>query len=314
MIGACGAAGAMIIGAIVLNWTASADFSMLPFLAEMAPWRLTLIFVGSPAILLAAIFAATLREPARMQAVTREGMALRLVARHLIENRVTYAGFFAAATITSIVNFSVFAWFPSHLIRLYEMPAATAGLLFGGIGVAATLAGGLLIPALAAHLGRKGYVDGSIRVSLACAVLIAPLLLASLLASDLTIALLCLAPSILLQLGVAVLFVTTSPLLSPGMYRAQMAALFFFFVNLVGFGCGPPLVAKVAELLFAGTHAIGNALALVALVLTPVQIALLLWSRKAFCRSWRDAAKMDCAPLGHPASMPPSMTNSAPEQ
>ena len=298
MIGACGAAGAMVVGAIVLGWTTSADFSMLPFLADIAPWRLTLLFVGLPAILFAALFAATTSEPARMQPASRAEMTTSLVVKHLVESRVTYTGFFSAATITSVVNFSIFAWFPTHLIRFFDMPAVTAGLVFGGIGVAATMGGGLVIPAVAIRLGRHGYPDASIRIAIGCAVLIAPLLSAALLAADPGLALLFLAPSMFLQLGVAVLFVSMSPLLSPGMYRAQMAALFFFFINFVGFGLGPPLVAQVAELFLVGPHAIGKALAIVVLLLLPVQIALLFWSREAFCRSAREASELENALRG----------------
>jgi len=67
MIGACGAAGAMIIGAVVLKLAISADFWVLSFIGETAPWRLTLILVGFPAILLTAAVAAIVREPGRLQ-------------------------------------------------------------------------------------------------------------------------------------------------------------------------------------------------------------------------------------------------------
>jgi MFS family permease len=295
MIGACGAAGAMIIGAIVLDWAASAELSMFSLVGDMAPWRLTLILVGAPAILLAAAVAATVSEPERPLPASRETMALHMIARHLFENRVTYAGFFSAATITSVINYSIFAWFPSHLIRVYGMSASSAGMLFGGIGVTATLVGGIVIPWLAVQVGRKGNTDANVRVSMACVGLAAPLLSFSLLTPDLALALLCLAPAILLQLGVAVLFVSTSPLLSPGMYRAQMAALFFLFVNLIGFGVGPPLVAAVAEQFFEGSHGVGSALALLILILVPAQILFMLWSRRAFCRTWQQAADSEAS-------------------
>lgn len=313
-IGACGAAGAMIVGALVLRWVSVADLSDVPFVADMAPWRLTLILVGFPAVLIAGVILVVVEEPARMQPPSREKMKVSTIVHHLLGNRKTYIGFFGAATITSIINFSNFAWFPSHLIRTFELPASSAGMLFGTIGTAATLVGGLIIPYCAACLGRRGYVDANLRVASVCVGLAAPLLVCSLLSADLRLTLLLLALAVLMQLGVAVLFVSTSPLLAPGTFRAQMAALFFLFVNLLGFGVGPTLVAWIAEQLFAGPQSVGNAFALLIVLLVPIQIALLLWSRRFFCDTCQNTAESEKIAGGQPASMPPSMRNSAPEQ
>lgn len=313
-IGACGAAGAMVVGGLVLRWAATADVSFLPILAEMAPWRLTLILVGLPAIVAAGAILVLVDEPARTEPATRESMAFRALAGHVADHRRTYAGFFAAATITSVINYSLFAWFPAHLIRSFAVSSPSAGLLFGGIGMAATLAGGLAIPYLASGLANRGYADANMRVSMGCAGLAAPFIAVSLLSTDLDLALMCLAPAIFLQLGAAVLFVASSPLLSPGIYRAQMAALFFLFVNLLGFGAGPPLVALIGESLFTGPRAVANALTVLVAVLVPAQLAVLWWSLAAFAQSCKAAAEDERAPQGQPASMPPSITNSAPEQ
>ena len=313
-IGACGAAGAMVVGGLVLHWAETADVSSFPIVAQMAPWRLTLVVVGLPAIGAALAILALVDEPARTEPPSPERTSLRALTRHVADNRRTYAGFFAAATITSVLNYSLFAWFPAHLIRSFDISPPSVGLLFGGIGVAATLAGGIAIPFLAGELTRRGYVDANMRVSMACVGLAAPLLGGALLSTDLDLALLCLAPAILLQLGVAVLFVASSPLLSPGVHRAQMAALFFLFVNLVGFGAGPPLTALIGETIFTGPGAAARALAVVVAVFVPVQLAVLWWSLAAFARTYAAAAEEERKTQGHPASIPPSITNSAPEQ
>lgn len=313
-IGACGAAGAMILGAMVMQWTASADVSGLPLLADLAPWRLTLILVGAPAILLAFALLAAVREPTRRALPSLGDTAGPTVRRHMRQHPITYAGFFGAAAITSLVNYSLFAWFPAHLARVHGLAPATGGLLFGAIGIAATLAGGLAVPALATLLRRRGNADASVQVAMTCSGLAAPLLACSLLTGSLPWSLASLAPAILLQLGLAVLFVACSPLLSPQHCRAQMAALFFLCVNLVGFGAGPPLAALIAAALGPGPERMGQALALMVGALAPVQIALLFWSRTAFRRTLEEAAQDDLQSAGYPASMPPSIRNSAPEQ
>src|SRR3546814_13963513 len=126
--------------------------------------------------------------------------------------------------MVSIVNFSVLAWFPTHLIRSYDLPAATAGYLFGVFGAVASLIGGLLLPFFSRRLIAKGRPDGPIRVAISALAISTPLLMAALLAPTGRWSILLVALPLLCQRGLGILLPAVERLLAPGRVRAPMVA------------------------------------------------------------------------------------------
>lgn len=292
MIGVCGGSAAMLIGAFVLEQVSGTQF-ILPFLNGLSPWRLTLFFVGLPAVLLAIAIPLIVREPRRILAAGTSEPLTREVIAHLRDNRTTYLGFFGVTAMVSIVNFSVLAWFPSHLIRSYGLPPATAGYLFGIFGVVASIIGGLLLPFCSRRMVAGGRPDGHIRVAIVALMISTPLLIAALLAPSARWSIALVAVPLVCQLGLGILLAAVAPLLAPGRVRAQMVALYYLVISLIGLGVGPLLVAALSEALFPPAQGIGRSLASVVLLFGPVQLGLLFWSRGAFGRSYRTAAETE---------------------
>ena len=100
--------------------------------AEAAGWRTALLAAGLPGLLLAALYALTVREPARGASEpgrSADRPRVAEVMRHLLASP-TYL------TILAANGFSLFAamgrnmWEPAFIIRIYEMGPADAGMWY----------------------------------------------------------------------------------------------------------------------------------------------------------------------------------------
>jgi MFS family permease len=280
----------MLIGGLVLDLVSGGATSLLPeAMRDVAPWRLTLFIVGLPAILLALLVPLVVPDPARTDPVERK-TGPRDVIEHIRGNAMTYGGFLGGTALLAMVNYSVLAWYATYLIRTFDMPASEAGYLFGLTGLAASVAGGLLLPYASERLLRRGHFDAPLKVALVALAVATPLMTISLLTPDRSLAIPLAAVALFFLLGLGILLAAVATILAPGRIRAQMVALYHVILSLVGFGIGPPLVATLSRLLF-NDQGIGQALATIVLVFGALQISLLLWSRKAFARSYEAAQR-----------------------
>jgi MFS family permease len=57
---------------------------------------------------------------------------------------------------------------------------------------------------------------------------------------------------------------------TPNRMRGQTTALFLFVFNIVGFGCGPTVIALITDYVFHDDTRVGSALALATVVLGPL--------------------------------------------
>lgn len=288
MVGVCGGSGSMLIGGAVLDFAATSG--ALPLVGDMSAWRLTLMLVGAPAVLMALLAPFVL--PA-MPAAGGSGSASASIGElkhYYSAHPRTYIGFYTVTALVSAINFSILTWYPTHLIRSYGLAAPDAGYLFGTVGVATSLAGGLLLPWIARRMVAKGRFDSTLTIALVVCCVSSPLLIASLLAPTAELSILIAAIPFTLQFGLGILLAATAPLLAPPRIRAQLVAIFFLFLSLIGLGIGPTLVAWLAQNVGWLRGSVPAALALIILIFAPAQIVAILRNRSAFAKSYEDAA------------------------
>jgi predicted MFS family arabinose efflux permease len=288
MVGVCGGSGSMLIGGAVLDFAATSG--ALPLVGDMSAWRLTLILVGAPAVLLALLALFILPAMPAAGASGSASASIGELKRYYSAHPRTYIGFYTVTALVSAINFSILTWFPTHLIRSYGLAAPDAGYLFGTVGVATSLVGGLLLPWIARRMVAKGRFDSTLTIALFVCCLSSPLLIASLLAPSPELAILIAAIPFTLQFGLGILLAATAPLLAPPQIRAQLVAIFFLFLSLIGLGIGPALVAWLAQNVGWLKGSVPAALALIILIFAPAQIVAILRNRGAFAKSYEDAA------------------------
>lgn len=289
MVGVCGGSGSMLIGGAVLQFAADAGAS-LPFVGAISSWRLTLILVGIPAVCLALLTPLVL-PPMAPAGGSGTGASLRDLKAYYSGHKQTYTGFYVVTALVSAINFSLLSWYPTHLIRSYGLDAPDAGYLFGTVGVATSLAGGLFLPYLARRMVDRRQFDSTLTIALGVCCLSSPLLIASLMAPSPSAAIAIATLPFTLQFGLGILLAATAPLLAPTQIRAQLVAIFFLFLSLIGLGIGPTLVAWLAQNLGVLGGSVSAALALIILIFAPAQIIVILRTRKAFARSYETASE-----------------------
>ncbi len=278
---------ATLIGAALLPVIAGLGRVQLPVLGTLSPWQLIFVAVGLPGILIAALMR-SVREPVRRSvggtAVSgSEALPLRTVVAYLLENRRTYLGHFLGMSVLTIMGYGIGSWIPTFFARTYGLAVGSAaftatlfwlGTIFTVFGTLGVVAGSYLADRL-----HRRHVDGHVRAVVIGISLMLPgyTLFALMPTPELALALLIpatLGAAIPTSAGAAALM-----LIAPPRMRAQVSALFYFVINLVGLGVGPTAVALLTDYVFRDEAALRYSLALVAVlagVAAIVTLALLL--------------------------------------
>src|SRR5690606_34866456 len=98
----------------------------------LTPWRVTFIVAGAFS-LLALTTIATVKEPQRRRDVPGNGSGSSPLAcvKFILTNRHLHGRIILGVAIGAIVFNGVFAWVPSHFIRVFGWTASDIGLWFG---------------------------------------------------------------------------------------------------------------------------------------------------------------------------------------
>ena len=259
---------ALIVGGALLTAAPDIARTLLPFWPDPSPWRVVMLLVGLPGLVLALLFL-TVREPVRRGGGTT-GRPLQAVIGWLSDHRLAYLGMIGALSLMIFVSNAASAWIPAFLQRRFGWDAPTVGAHYGPLvlvcGAAGALAGGLV----AVFLRRMGLRRANLVASLGGFLLAGPLAALYPLAPDAGVALgligaMVFAQGLTFGGGYAALQEMTPPRM-----RAQVTALNGLAVNLIGAGLGPLAVALVTDRLLADPARIHLALSGVAAAATPV--------------------------------------------
>lgn len=281
--------GAFIIGGFALQLATS-----LSHVFAIEPWRLTLVFVGVPGLLLAPLLLFTVPEPPRTGDVADNQYATAAdAAAYLKKERWLYGCLIAAAGTLAAINFAAVAWAPTLIVRGHGMSAATAGYAYGTAGLVAGLIGTALWPMLA-----TSWMKGGRRTALVT------IFMCALTANWMLTALMGLTHSylvLLVAVAIASLFISSGtvliPLLvqlvTPGRMRARVMAVYLLSTNLIGMTMGPPVAAYLGEHYFEGPFAIGSGLAVLVLVAGPIATLAVALMHKPFRRALDEAERIE---------------------
>lgn len=267
---------ALVIGGAVVGAVATGGTTLLPLVGEVRPWQVVFFLVGLPGLLVAG-WIASLAEPPRRQpapAAAASGALWPWMRRYAR----AYTGHLLGFALVSIVLNAVIAWTPSHLIRNFGYTPAEAGLTLGGavlvFGTAGIYCGGVL----ADRWRAAGRGDGALRVGVVSAAGSLPFGLAAFATESLPLLVAALAPLAFFGTFAYGAAPAAIQLMTPAANRAVASAVYLFFLNLVGMGVGPVLVAVVTDRVFASDTAVGLSLAVVVTLSAVGAAALLAWS------------------------------------
>ena len=262
---------AFIIGGIVVNFAVNADSITLPIIGVLKPWQIAFIVVGLPGVLMALVML-TVKEPRRtgMKEEFGKSVSVRDTVIFVVTNWKVYMAVFVGFGMLAIPITTVFTWFPTYLQRVHEATIAESGRVLGLILFFLSSSGVLFGGWLVDYLKSKNYQDSFFRVGLMAAVLPVPfsLFVSSLTNLDTTIALLCpfvFFASMPLAVGPIVL-----QIISPNQLRAQMAAIYMLFMNLLTAAIATTGVGFITDYLLNNDLAVGQSITIVNLISAPL--------------------------------------------
>jgi MFS family permease len=239
------------------------------FIAEAYSWRIALVSVGLPGLLLAVFMASKLKEPDRGTyetetppspppiSTTAATMWANPAMRHLI----------AGAVVAGLMSYGLTQWLPAFFVRAHDLSQSETGMLMAGLfgipGAIGALAAGKWFD----RLSVRGFEHG-IRRLVVVPFLTIPFFIMGLLADDLNTAiLLFIIPAFAgnYVIGPTIAMIQT---LSPVHMRAVASAIKMLCLNLIGMGLGPLLVGVLSDVLTPhyGDDALNVALAYFTLV------------------------------------------------
>ena len=253
------------------------------WLNEELGWRTAFLAVGLPGILLAAVVAATLREPSRGEPNSSVAGEVPITTMQIIRflwgsrsMRYTALG----SALYAFVGYTSATWAPSFLMRTYGMESGEVGTwlalilgIGGGVGV---YAGGALSDAWARRNPRGRLYVPAIAVAIGL-----PFSIPIFLVDDVSVALgFLIVPSILGMMYQGPAFAVTQALATPRM-RATAAGILLFVINIIGLACGPALTGLLSDALEPsyGVRALGYAMLIVSFLLLGSGVCFWLGAR-----------------------------------
>ena len=239
------------------------------FIADAYNWRIALVSVGVPGLLLAFVMARSLREPGRGTyeietppppppiRTTAATMWANPAMRHLI----------AGGIAVGLMGYGFTQWLPTFFMRTHDLSQSQTGMLMAGVFGISGAIGALAAGKWFDRLSTRGFQHG-MRMLAIVPFFTGPFFIMGLLADDLTTAiLLFIIPGFAgnYAIGPTIAMVQT---LSPVHMRAVSSAIKMLCLNLIGMGLGPLLVGLLSDLLTPqhGEDALRVALAFFTLV------------------------------------------------
>jgi len=229
------------------------------WLAKTYGWRVALMVVGAPGIIMAILVKLLVKEPPREAAapklsVSSEFSELASVASKLFLNWPVL-NMILGVTLVSFAGYGSGQFIAPYFIRAFGLDYAQAGLVVGLIGGfssgVGTLVGGFATDWASKRSGRWYALIPAIGTAIS-----APLYIAAYLApSWQTAAATLLLPGIFAYTYLGPTFGVVQNVVG-ARQRATATALMFFILNLIGLGLGPPFIGWLIDHLaqFSFTH------------------------------------------------------------
>lgn len=278
---------ALVIGGALLKIFTDMDEVSLPWIGALEPWQMVFVVVGLPGVIVASLLM-TVREPARREfvgAAEEQVQPISHTIAYLKENWTLYGMLIGSISLIGMLSIGVTLWYPTFLVRTYQMPIASAGLYYGVLmlvcGTMGTIGGGWL----SGILMRKGQADANMRIVLVTTILKALPLIAGPLMPTAHLALACMAVGTLIGQGAQGVLIAAIQDVTPNRLRGQVMALTLLCVNLIGLGVGASFIAAITDFGFGDENAIRYSISIAGAVLLPAIVAIIVTGMPGYRRA-----------------------------
>ena len=252
-----------VVSGYILQAAPQGAFAWIPYVGGLAPWRIAFILVGGLGFVIAALML-LMRDPPRLggtgDAQSRMSIAASL-AYFRRQSRI-FAPLYAMVAFFGLGGSVATGWGAVLLTRAYGFDIGTAGKSLGTGQIIWAVAGAAIAGALLDRVARRGGIAGKMRFAAFMCLAAIPAALGGLVANGMiAIALLSEITCASALFGTAMLSVISEA--TPTRMRGLSVALYAFVLSLIGFSCGPLLVAFLTEHVFGDPAMVGGSMAIV---------------------------------------------------
>jgi MFS family permease len=295
-----GSALAMIVGGELVSRALHVGQITLPLVGQLYSWQPVFFVIGLPGLLLAALMF-TVKEPERrekMKSVTASGphLSFAAVARFIAARWRFYGSHFLGMSVAATLSYGFFAWIPSMFLRTWGWSIARVGTAYGTVVIVSGVLAIALVSWLAKRLAQRGGADIYMRVALYSVLLAVAGAVLTPLAPNPVIALIALLPVTVGTLAATAAGLAGLMVVTPNQMRAQVSAMYYLVVNLIGLTLGPTGIALFTDRVFHDDAMLRYSVLSVACLAGVTAIGLLLYNvrhyRQAFAeaQAWLSAA------------------------
>ncbi|WP_293454879.1 MFS transporter [Phenylobacterium sp.] len=248
-----GMGGALVAGGLIVGALSNAGPIQLPLLGSLEPWRFAFFVVGAPGLLLG-LMALMLYEPRRGR--QKQAAAARVpwsaARQHYRSAFRGVAAHHLTGGLLAMALYAMLAWAPEHARREFGIPAGQAGLVIGSMIILFGTLGAIAAGAASDALIRRGVVAARMVVFVTVGLGAIPGSLVFALGPNPAAALAGLALCTFCLSACSSLGPAGVLELNPPGLRGLGSAIYQLVVALVGFGCGPTIVAATSDFIIRG--------------------------------------------------------------
>ena len=239
------------------------------YVAQHYGWRMAMKVAAVPGLVLAFLYAFTVREPERRQVDGAPAMGATPPSFSALARLPSYLLMVSSAVAAMFVLYACVHWFPAFLIRTHHMTPGEVGVLLGpvlgGVGAVSMIASGYA----ADHFSRNDPRWAAWVPAIAALVGV-PLLAASFYTNDRWSAVAFFGLAYFAVMFQCTPIVAAIQGLVPMNLRARATAVFMLTCTLVGSGAGPTLAGFLSEAYEPAYH--GESLRFALLTMTPMLV------------------------------------------
>lgn len=272
---------ALLFGGLIVSAISHVPYIAIPIVGELASWRLVLLCVGLPGLLVALLIRLTIAEPARRGAkgppATFRWRDAAEVFAYLRQHWAAFGSVILGVTLFSGYIFGVIAWVPTMFNRTHGIAPEAGAMPFGAMYAVFGSAGILVGGAWGDSLFRRGEAAAHpIVMATGFAIAAVSFTLAPLMPNP-NLAFAMYAPGLfggMLQTG---LMPALFRLMTPSHLRAQTFAFYLLICSVGGVALAPTEIALFTDYVFKDQAALRYSLSVVgALSMFPAALVIFL--------------------------------------
>lgn len=295
-----GAGIAYIVGGWIIGIVKSSPPVELPVVGELFAWQTVFLVVGLPGLLIALLMI-TVREPPRKGRITitdasgRETQQISIAEtlRFLGMRWRTYSTHMLGMSVVTIIGYGLFFWVPTLFIRTWNWEITEISYAYGFVNLICGPLGVTIAGTIADRRYKRGVKDSLMRTCLGFMLVFIPASAIAPLMPTGELAILVLIPSAIGGAAVTATGAAALMMYTPNQLRAQVTALYYFVINVLGLTLGPTAVALVTDYGFGDDLALRYSLAIVCASAGAFAIGFMVANLKYYRRAVVEMEEME---------------------